>query len=116
MINVQDLKIHYGEFVAVDNLSFSVKPGSVFGLIGPNGAGKTTTIKAIATLIEPTSGEIMLGDISALHQPEEARRILGYMPDFPPVYDDYEWRICDLPMLTDSLQTRKEKVALLWLK
>ena len=88
MINVQDLKIHYGEFVAVDNLSFSVKPGSVFGLIGPNGAGKTTTIKAIATLIEPTYGEIMLGDISALHQPEEARRILGYMPDFPPLYDD----------------------------
>ena len=60
MIQVQDLKIHYGDFVAVDNLSFSVKPGSVFGLIGPNGAGKTTTIKAIATLIEPTYGEIML--------------------------------------------------------
>jgi len=53
MINIQDLKIHYGEFVAVNNLSFSVKPGSVFGLIGPNGAGKTTTIKAIATLIDP---------------------------------------------------------------
>ena len=49
MIQVQDLKIHYGDFVAVDNLSFSVKPGTVFGLIGPNGAGKTTTIKAIAT-------------------------------------------------------------------
>ena len=115
MINVQDLKIHYGEFVAVDNLSFSVKPGSVFGLIGPNGAGKTTTIKAIATLIEPTYGEIMLGDISALHQPEEARRILGYMPDFPPVYDDLRVEeFCDLfaHAYGQSSKTRKEKVAL----
>ena len=115
MINVQDLKIHYGEFVAVDNLSFSVKPGSVFGLIGPNGAGKTTTIKAIATLIEPTYGEIMLGDISALHQPEEARRILGYMPDFPPVYDDLRVEeFCDLfaHAYGQSPKTRKEKVAL----
>ena len=115
MINVQDLKIHYGEFVAVDNLSFSVKPGSVFGLIGPNGAGKTTMIKAIATLIEPTYGEIMLGDISALHQPEEARRILGYMPDFPPVYDDLRVEeFCDLfaHAYGQSPKTRKEKVAL----
>lgn len=97
MINVQDLKIHYGEFVAVDNLSFSVKPGTVFGLIGPNGAGKTTTIKAIATLIEPTYGEIMLGETSVLHQPEQARRMLGYMPDFPPVYDDLRVEeFCDL--------------------
>ena len=97
MINVQDLKIHYGEFVAVDNLSFSVKPGTVFGLIGPNGAGKTTTIKAIATLIEPTYGEIMLGETSVLHQPEHARRMLGYMPDFPPVYDDLRVEeFCDL--------------------
>ena len=97
MIQVQDLKIHYGDFVAVDNLSFSVKPGSVFGLIGPNGAGKTTTIKAIATLIEPTYGEIMLGETSVLHQPEQARRMLGYMPDFPPVYDDLRVEeFCDL--------------------
>ena len=64
---------------------------------------QTTTIKAIATLIEPTYGEIMLGDISALHQPEEARRILGHA-GLPPVYDDLrveEFAIF-LPMLTDS--------------
>ena len=88
MISVRDLKIHYGEHVAVDSLSFSVESGSVFGLIGPNGAGKTTTIKAIATLLEPTYGEISIDHISVLHQPEEARKKLGYMPDFPPVYDD----------------------------
>ena len=66
MIQVEDLKIHYGEFVAVNNLSFSVKQGSIFGLIGPNGAGKTTTIKAMATLLEPTYGEILIGDTSVL--------------------------------------------------
>ena len=54
MISVQDLKIHYGDFVAVDQLTFQVEKGSVYGLIGPNGAGKTTTIKALATLLEPT--------------------------------------------------------------
>jgi ABC-2 type transport system ATP-binding protein len=113
MIQVQDLKIHYGDFVAVDNLSFSVKPGSVFGLIGPNGAGKTTTIKAIATLIEPTYGEIMLGETSVLHQPEQARRMLGYMPDFPPVYDDLRVEeFCDLfaHAYGQSVIERKEKV------
>ena len=113
MIQVQDLKIHYGDFVAVDNLSFSVKPGTVFGLIGPNGAGKTTTIKAIATLIEPTYGEIMLGETSVLHQPEHARRMLGYMPDFPPVYDDLRVEeFCDLfaHAYGQSVVERKEKV------
>jgi ABC-2 type transport system ATP-binding protein len=115
MIQVEDLKIHYGEFVAVDNLSFSVKKGSVFGLIGPNGAGKTTTIKAIATLIEPTYGEIKLGDTSVLHQPEEARSMLGYMPDFPPVYDDLRVEeFCDLfaHAYGQSATERKEKVDL----
>ena len=113
MIQVQDLKIHYADFVAVDNLSLSVKPGTVFGLIGPNGAGKTTTIKAIATLIEPTYGEIMLGETSVLHQPEHARRMLGYMPDFPPVYDDLRVEeFCDLfaHAYGQSVVERKEKV------
>ena len=113
MIQVQDLKIHYGDFVAVNNLSFSVKSGSVFGLIGPNGAGKTTTIKAIASLIEPTYGEIILGGTSVLHQPEQARRMLGYMPDFPPVYDDLRVEeFCDLfaHAYGQSVEKRKENI------
>ena len=68
MIKCQDLKIHYGDHVAVDSLCFEVGKGSVYGLIGPNGAGKTTTIKAIATLIEPTYGEILVDGIPVLHQ------------------------------------------------
>ena len=114
MISVQDLKIHYGDFVAVDRLSFEVRKGSVYGLIGPNGAGKTTTIKAIATLIEPTFGEITLDGTSVLHEPEQARRMLGYMPDFPPVYDDLRVEeFCDLFAHAYGLDPvqRKEKVS-----
>ena len=97
MIEVSDLKIHYGDQVAVNRLSFTVPKGSVYGLIGPNGAGKTTTIKAIATLAEPTFGEISVNNIPVLHQPEEARKYIGYMPDFPPVYDDLRVdEFCDL--------------------
>ncbi len=97
MIDVRELTIHYGEFAAVDHLSFSVHPGSIFGLIGPNGAGKTSAIKAIATLLEPTYGEILVQGISALNQAEKARGFLGYMPDFPPVYEDLKiWEFCDL--------------------
>ena len=61
-------------FVAVDRLTLEVGKGLVYGLIGPNGAGKTTTIKALATLLEPTYGEIKLGDASVLNEPEEARK------------------------------------------
>jgi len=88
MIEVRDLKVDYGDTVAVENLSFTAKASEVYGLIGPNGAGKTTTIKAIATLLEPTYGEILVNGVSALHEPEKVRGMLGYMPDFPPVYDD----------------------------
>ncbi|MBN38967.1 MAG: hypothetical protein CMI29_10965 [Opitutae bacterium] len=110
MISVQDLKIHYGNFVAVDQLTFQVEEGSVYGLIGPNGAGKTTTIKALATLLEPTYGEINLGEVSVLHEPEEARKILGYMPDFPPVYDDLRVdEFCDLFAHAYGLDSSKRK-------
>ena len=88
MIQVRDLKVDYGDIVAVDGITFEVVEGEVYGLIGPNGAGKTTTIKAIASLLEPTYGEIQVAKVSVLHEPEKARGLLGYMPDFPPVYDD----------------------------
>ena len=77
MIEVRGLKIHYGDMVAVNDLTFSVKTGSIYGLVGPNGAGKTSAIKAVATLLEPTLGEILVNEISALHQPERARKIFG---------------------------------------
>jgi len=97
MIEVKGLKLHYGDFVALNQLTFSVNPGSIYGLIGPNGAGKTSAIKAIATLLEPTFGDILVEGISALHQPERVRGVLGYMPDFPPIYENLKvWEFCDL--------------------
>ena len=78
MIEVKGLKLHYGDFVALNQLTFSVNPGSIYGLIGPNGAGKTSAIKAIATLLEPTFGDIFVEGIpllrhevktGVLHQP-----------------------------------------------
>ena len=114
MIEISDLKIHYGEFAAVDHLSFSVRPGSIFGLIGPNGAGKTSAIKAIATLLEPTFGEIFVQGVSALHQAEKVRGVLGYMPDFPPVYEDLKiWEFCDLFAQAYGLSGEQKKAKVL---
>jgi ABC-2 type transport system ATP-binding protein len=114
MIEVKDLTIHYGSFAAVEQLSFNVNSGSVFGLIGPNGAGKTSVLKAIATLLEPTFGEIIVQGQSVLHQPEQARSFLGYMPDFPPVYEDLKvWEFCDLFAQAYGLRGENRKIKVL---
>jgi ABC-2 type transport system ATP-binding protein len=88
MLTIEGLQKRYGSFQAVQGISFTLEPGAIFGLIGPNGAGKTTTMKMIATLLRPTAGKIVMGDIDVTRRPEEARRRMGYMPDFFGVYDD----------------------------
>ena len=60
-IDIRDLRVDYGDFVAVDDLCLKVPPGEVFGLVGPNGAGKTSTFRVLATLMEPTYGEVIPG-------------------------------------------------------
>ncbi|MFQ3610822.1 MAG: ABC transporter ATP-binding protein [Fimbriimonadales bacterium] len=87
MLEVQALRKEYGTLVAVNNISFQLFPGDVFGFIGPNGAGKTTTIKMLATLLEPTSGTALLNGIDIVRYPEEVRPLLGYMPDFFGLYE-----------------------------
>ena len=87
-IEIRDLRVDYGDFVAVNDVSLSVPYGEVFGLVGPNGAGKTSTFKVLATLMEPTYGEVALAGIDILEETEEARHILGYMPDLAPVPSD----------------------------
>jgi ABC-2 type transport system ATP-binding protein len=89
--------VDYGNFVAVDDLTLSVPQGEVFGLVGPNGAGKTSTFRVLATLQTPTYGSVKLGGIDIFEAPEEARRILGYMPDLAPVPSDMKaWEFLDL--------------------
>ena len=87
-IDIRSLRVDYGDFIAVDDLTLTVPPGEVFGLVGPNGAGKTSTFKVLTTLMEPTYGEVYLSGIDVLENIEEARRIIGYMPDLAPVPSD----------------------------
>lgn len=78
----------YGETNAVHDLNLEVPRGEVYGLVGPNGAGKTSTFKILATLMEPTYGEVELCGIDALLHPAEVRHRLAYMPDLAPVPSD----------------------------
>jgi ABC-2 type transport system ATP-binding protein len=87
-IDIRSLRVDYGNFVAVDDLTLSVPPGEVFGLVGPNGAGKTSTFRVLTTLMEPTYGEVLLAGIDVLEDVENARRVIGYMPDLAPVPSD----------------------------
>lgn len=96
-IQINDLRVDYSGFVAVDDVTLSVPAGEIFGLVGPNGAGKTSTFKVLATLMEPTYGEVRLAGIDIFEQPENARRVIGYMPDLAPVPSDLKvWEFLDL--------------------
>ena len=87
-IEIRDLRVDYGNFVAVNDISLTVQPGDVCGLVGPNGAGKTSTFKVLTTLMYPTYGDVKLCGMDLFLQPEAARIVLGYMPDFAPVPSD----------------------------
>jgi ABC-2 type transport system ATP-binding protein len=87
-IKVQHLKKYYGDTRAVDDVSFSFSAGQIFGFVGPNGAGKSTTMRVIATLDEPTSGDVLLDGISVVEEPEKAHRLVGYVPDALPAHRD----------------------------
>ncbi len=88
MIKTQNLTKKYGEMYAIRDINLELDKGDLFGFIGPNGAGKTTTMRIVATLLTPTWGEAYVCGNSIYTQPEEIRRLVGYMPDFFGVYDD----------------------------
>lgn len=96
MLEVRNLCKTYGGLVAVDDVSFTLQPGDVFGFIGSNGAGKTTTIRMISTLLEPTSGTALINGADIWQDPMEVKRLIGYMPDFFGLYDDVKvWEYLD---------------------
>jgi len=80
MIEVKNLIKRFGRFTAVDDVSFQVGKGEIFGLLGPNGAGKTTTIRCLLTLIKPTSGKARISGIDVLRNPQQVRQLCGYVP------------------------------------
>lgn len=88
MFVVENLVTRYGKFTAVDNLSFSIGKGEIFGFVGANGAGKTTTMKVAAGLLKADQGTIHINGFDVHKQRKEVKRSIGYMPDFFGVYDD----------------------------
>ena len=82
MIELRALRRHFGRTRAVDNVSFEIERGKVFGFIGPNGAGKTTSMRILATLDQPTSGDAFVDGFSVCDDPDRVRRRLGFMPDY----------------------------------
>ena len=86
LIETHDLIKRYGDKVAVNNVSFDVYSGEVFGFLGPNGAGKTTTIKMIVGLLQPTSGMVKVAGYDIQTQPMLAKAACGYVPDTPNLY------------------------------
>ena len=85
---VSDLTKRYGEIVAVDDVSFTVKQGELFGFLGPNGAGKTTTINMLTGLARPDAGAINIGGIDCTHNPKAAQHLVGVVPDESNLYPE----------------------------
>ena len=107
MIQVQGLTRRYGDTVAVSGLSFSVQEGEIVGFLGPNGAGKTTTMNMITGCLRPTAGTAVLGGFDIDTDADQARKMIGYLPENPPLYPDmtvseylefvYALKKCTLP-------------------
>jgi len=87
MIELKNITKKYANFLAVNDLTISVKKGEIFGFIGPNGAGKTTTIKIMGGILAPTSGTVTIADIRMDEHPEKAKGRIGFIPDRPYLYE-----------------------------
>lgn len=88
ILEVHQLVKKYGEFIAVNGISFDIKEGEIFSLLGPNGAGKTTTISVLSTLLAPTSGDALIGGRSIRKDPLAIRKMIGVIPQEIALYDE----------------------------
>ncbi|MBR6255451.1 MAG: ATP-binding cassette domain-containing protein [Clostridiales bacterium] len=101
MIEVKNLVKRYGNHLALDNVSFTIEKGEVIGFLGPNGAGKSTTMNIITGYLSSTEGEVRVDGVSVLDEPEKAKKMIGYLPEIPPLYtemtvDEYLTFVCEL--------------------
>lgn len=87
MIQLEGLTKYYGDFAALKGLNLSVPRGMLYGLLGPNGAGKTTALRIIAGILQPSAGRVVVGGFDVGREPEQAKRLLGYIPDRPFIYE-----------------------------
>src|SRR5512135_3569696 len=88
VIKVQGLTKRFGDFIAVNNVSFEVQPGEVVGYLGPNGSGKTTTIRMLCGLSQPTAGAVEVLGVDVVRNPEGVKPFIGYMSQRFALYDD----------------------------
>ena len=86
MITVEHLTKCYGEFMAVNDLSFEIQEGHVYGFLGPNGAGKSTTMNIMTGCLSATAGQVKIDGFDIFEQPNQAKRLIGYLPEQPPLY------------------------------
>lgn len=92
MIKIEHLTKYYGQKLAVDDISFSVQKGEVVGFLGPNGAGKSTTMNVLTGFLSATRGKCEIGGIDVLENPSEAKKLIGFLPEQPPLYYDMTTR------------------------
>ena len=88
MIEVTNLRRSYGEFIAVDDVSFSIGPGEIVGLLGHNGAGKTTIMKMLTGFLQPSSGHVSVAGVDVAHDPLTVQAQIGYLPENSPLYPE----------------------------
>lgn len=86
MITVEHLTKRYGDFTAVNDLSFDIEEGHVYGFLGPNGAGKSTTMNIMTGCLSATEGHVRIGGHDIFEEPDQAKRLIGYLPEQPPLY------------------------------
>ena len=85
MIEVKNLVKRYGGHTAVNDLSFEVEEGQIYGFLGPNGAGKSTTMNIITGYLAPSEGQVLINGHDMFEEPEEAKKCIGYLPEQPPL-------------------------------
>ena len=88
MIAVEHLTKRYGSFTAVDDISFTLEQGHIFGFLGPNGAGKSTTMNMMTGCLAATAGSVTIDGLDIFEQAREAKKLLGYLPEIPPLYPE----------------------------
>lgn len=113
IVTVTNLSKRYGDFTAVDGVSFSVRQGDIFGFLGPNGAGKTTTINMMIGLARPSGGSILIDGIDAVNNVKKAQAIMGIVPDESNLYDEMDGfdNLCFCGALYGMRKTEREKRA-----
>ena len=86
-VNIENLVKSFGDLVAVNEVTFEVREGEIYGILGPNGAGKTTTVKCLMGLLDPDTGSSQVYGVNSLDDPIEVKRLVGYVPEEHQLYD-----------------------------